>query len=168
MTNAEARCNNSLRPRKPEGSLGRTAQDVHLDSHTAPDLWWTLLDQRTSFNTLDNYGAIKFPPNQKRERTTVKKRLKGHGPGHTQYTRLQEYTPFSVLLLNCHRSTHLSACCYWTVTRVHTFQRVVIELTPEYTPFNVLLWLSGLDQSQKQDAQGPITTCVWPQGPVTT
>ena len=29
----------SLRPRKPEGSLGRTAQDVHLDSHTAPELW---------------------------------------------------------------------------------------------------------------------------------
>ena len=38
MTNAEARCNNSLRPRKPEGSLGRIAQDVHLDSHTAPEL----------------------------------------------------------------------------------------------------------------------------------
>ena len=27
------------RPRKPEGSLGRTAQDVHLDSHRAPELW---------------------------------------------------------------------------------------------------------------------------------
>ena len=39
MTNAEARCNKSLRPRKPEGSLGRTAQDFHLDSHTAPELW---------------------------------------------------------------------------------------------------------------------------------
>ena len=38
MTNAEARCNKSLRPRKPEGSLGRRAQDVHLDSHTAPEL----------------------------------------------------------------------------------------------------------------------------------
>ena len=38
MTNAEARCNKSLRPRKPEGSLGRTAQDVHLDSHTTPEL----------------------------------------------------------------------------------------------------------------------------------
>ena len=38
MTNAEARCNKSLRPRKPEGSLGRTAQDVHLDFHTAPEL----------------------------------------------------------------------------------------------------------------------------------
>ena len=56
MTNAEARFNNSLRPRKPEGSLGRTAQDgqslrltetrrlvrrtaqdVHLDCHTAPE-----------------------------------------------------------------------------------------------------------------------------------
>ena len=38
MTNAEARFNKSLRPRKPEGSLGQTAQDVHLDSHTAPEL----------------------------------------------------------------------------------------------------------------------------------
>ena len=39
MTNAEAWFNKSLRPRKPEGSLGRTAQYVHLDSHTAPELW---------------------------------------------------------------------------------------------------------------------------------
>ena len=39
MTNVEARFNKSLRPRKPEGSLGRTAQDVHLDSHTAPELY---------------------------------------------------------------------------------------------------------------------------------
>ena len=38
MTNAEARFSNSLRPLKPEGSLGRTAQDVHLDSHTAAEL----------------------------------------------------------------------------------------------------------------------------------
>ena len=38
VTNAEARFNNSLRPRKPEGSLGRTAQDGYLDSHTAPEL----------------------------------------------------------------------------------------------------------------------------------
>ena len=35
MTIAEAWFNIALRPRKPEGSLGRTAQDVHLDSHTA-------------------------------------------------------------------------------------------------------------------------------------
>ena len=40
MTNAEARFNKSLRPRKPEGSLGRTAQDAHLDSHTAPELYF--------------------------------------------------------------------------------------------------------------------------------
>ena len=38
MTNAEAWLSNSLRPRKPEGSLGRTVQDGHLDSHTAPKL----------------------------------------------------------------------------------------------------------------------------------
>jgi len=38
VTNAEASFNKSLRPRKPEGSLGRTAQEGHLDSHTAPEL----------------------------------------------------------------------------------------------------------------------------------
>ena len=38
VTNAEAWFNNSLRPRKPEGLLARTAQDGHLDSHTAPEL----------------------------------------------------------------------------------------------------------------------------------
>ena len=37
-TNAEAWFNIASRPRKPEGSLGRTAQDGHLDSHTAPEL----------------------------------------------------------------------------------------------------------------------------------
>ena len=38
-TNAEAWFSIALRPRKPEGSLGRTAQDGQLDSHTAPELW---------------------------------------------------------------------------------------------------------------------------------
>ena len=38
MTKAEARFNNSLRPRKPEGSLGQTAQNGHVDSHTTPEL----------------------------------------------------------------------------------------------------------------------------------
>ena len=32
-TNAEAWFNIALRPQKPEGSLGQTAQDGHLDSH---------------------------------------------------------------------------------------------------------------------------------------
>ena len=43
-TNAEAWFNIALRPRKPEGSLGRTAQDGHLDSHTAPELWFLRSD----------------------------------------------------------------------------------------------------------------------------
>ena len=38
VTNAEAWFNITLPPRKPEGSLGRTAQSGHLDSHTAPEL----------------------------------------------------------------------------------------------------------------------------------
>ena len=62
MTNAEARFNNSLRPRKPEGSLGRTAQDGHLDSHTAPEL-------------------CKLPPTQKAP-------LNGSAPPHYTATRV--------------------------------------------------------------------------------
>ena len=42
VTSAEARFNIALRPRKPEGSLGRKAKDGHLDGHldsqTAPEL----------------------------------------------------------------------------------------------------------------------------------
>ena len=46
----------------------------------------TLLAQRTSFNTLDNWGH-KTPTQSKRKRTG-QKILKGHGPEHTQYTEL--------------------------------------------------------------------------------
>ena len=52
MTNAEARFSNSLRPRKPEGSLGRTAQDGHLDSHTAPELCRTLRISSALYSTI--------------------------------------------------------------------------------------------------------------------
>ena len=38
MTNVKAWFSIALRPRNPEGSLGRTALDGHLDSHTAPEL----------------------------------------------------------------------------------------------------------------------------------
>ena len=41
--------------------------------------------------TLQIIRAIKLPTNQKRETTTGKKRLKGHGLGHTQCTRLHMY-----------------------------------------------------------------------------
>ena len=51
MTNAEARFNKCLRPRKPEGWLGRTAQDVHLDSHTAPELCAGTPSVRSNFCT---------------------------------------------------------------------------------------------------------------------
>ena len=52
MTNADAQFNNSLRPRKPEGSLGRTAQDVHLDSHRAPELCRLSDDDELMLNVL--------------------------------------------------------------------------------------------------------------------
>ena len=62
----------SLRPRKPEGSLGRTAQDVHLDSHTAPELWrscsmmsWCLMSSDVIWHIRDKlwpmpkHGSVK-------------------------------------------------------------------------------------------------------------
>ena len=64
MTNAEARFNNSLRPRKPEGSLGRTAQDVHLDSHIAPELWvhscWTRFSNIAVWEAGENTAVWQF------------------------------------------------------------------------------------------------------------
>ena len=39
VTNAEAWFSIALLPWKPEGSLGQAAQDGHLHSHTAPELW---------------------------------------------------------------------------------------------------------------------------------
>ena len=68
MYNAEARFNKSLRPRKPEGSLGRTAQDVHLDSHTAPELcgsmmmmWGFMSSDVGSMQLLSLYIALYSP-----------------------------------------------------------------------------------------------------------
>ena len=52
MTNAKAWFNKSLHPRKPEGSLGWTAQDVHLDSHTAPELCTEADDDEVMLNVL--------------------------------------------------------------------------------------------------------------------
>ena len=51
-TNAWAWFSKSLRPRKPEGSLGRTAQDVHLDSHTVPELCRTKNSAREIYISL--------------------------------------------------------------------------------------------------------------------
>jgi len=42
-TSAEAWFSIGLHPQKPEGLLGWTAQDSHLDSHTAPELWLSIL-----------------------------------------------------------------------------------------------------------------------------
>ena len=65
MTNAKARFSKSLCPRKPEGSLGRTAQDGHLDSHTTPELWQITLKLRTI------YKKPPPPPPKKKKPTTT-------------------------------------------------------------------------------------------------
>ena len=72
VTNAEARCNNSLHPWKPEGSLGRTAQDGHLNSHTAPELWHRCIKQ----------NAYIYSENTKKRRTGGR-RLVRHRTGNS-------------------------------------------------------------------------------------
>ena len=57
MTNGEARFNIALRPQKPEGSLGRGAQDGHLDFHTTHEL---RLDEGIGFQLLAP-PRITFP-----------------------------------------------------------------------------------------------------------
>ena len=62
--------------------MGSTLNQVHRQQLEL--LLRTRPAQRTSFNTLDNWGH-KTPTQSKR---TGKKRLKGHSPKYTQYTRL--------------------------------------------------------------------------------
>ena len=62
MTNAEARFNKSLRPRKPEGLLGRTAQDIHLNSHTAPELWVCILIYYIIYILLNMIFRVSLSP----------------------------------------------------------------------------------------------------------
>ena len=52
--------NIALRPRKPEGSLGRTAQDGHLDSHTAPELWVVAMAVLTPLNAREDRHVSVF------------------------------------------------------------------------------------------------------------
>ena len=60
-TNAQAWFSIALRPRKPEGSLGRTAQDGHLGFHTAPELWWPFQKEEARYWNLRG-RFIKTPP----------------------------------------------------------------------------------------------------------
>ena len=47
--------NIALRPLKVEGSLGRTAQDGHLDSHTAPELQ---LQHNEDTDVTESYSSV--------------------------------------------------------------------------------------------------------------
>ena len=54
MTNAEARFNKSLRPRKPEGSLGRTAQDYISPFVTSPVSHFTPTGRQSGSDNVPN------------------------------------------------------------------------------------------------------------------
>ena len=60
MANAEAWFSIALRPRKPEGSLGRTAQDGHLDSHTAPELYESCPAARVCVQAISFFFSFSF------------------------------------------------------------------------------------------------------------
>ena len=77
--------------------------------------------------------AIKLPPNQKRERTTGKKRLKCHGPGHTQYTR--SHNNYHSFLYVCHAIILLK-----TIVLVHV---IVTSSVCMYTKSLLTLSLGG-------------------------
>ena len=64
VTNAEAWFNNSLHPRKPEGLLGWTAQDGHLDSHTALELCYYYYSQLPNSNTSSETTCVLNQSNQ--------------------------------------------------------------------------------------------------------
>ena len=153
MTNAEARFNNSLRPRKPEGSLGRTAQDGHLDSHTASELCHG--GPCAQVLTLDNWGH-KTPTQSKRIKDR-KEKIKGSWTGTCiQYTwlhyyyyhhhhhlcpLLQPYLSFTCCSINSANTSHiivgqycfqrstLILCCFQRSTLIlYCFQRSTLIL----------------------------------------
>ena len=119
MTNAEARFNKPLRPRKPEGSLGRTAQDVHLDSHTAPELChlffsslllyvhearWPIRDGDRVGRGRQSEGSTAETARRRPERQwTAARSVKAVSPRHC---------PATCALRNC-----CFNCCAWTVTK---------------------------------------------------
>ena len=102
MTNAEARFNKSLRPRKPEGSLGRTAQDVHLDSHTAPELWFHIVMWRNEdkgFHILCFTGIFSSKAQSKQEKLTGWLQTEDTCPYRMNYTKCWH--------VSCAHLTHL-------------------------------------------------------------
>ena len=54
--------NITLCPRKPEGSLGWTAQDSHLDSYTDPELWVLVSLSKLIEQTVPIYTSLQKEP----------------------------------------------------------------------------------------------------------
>ena len=117
MDSAEARFNNSLRPRKPEGSSGRTTQDVHLDSHTAPELWrksncWSLL-----------YSAI----------------LRSRADSRRSHVILRGWIAFYSAFLNINRSGVLTALAWLVPHEAAAISALSVHGTPyNHAPCHVM------------------------------
>ena len=122
-------------PTKLESEFNRNSYCAHLPSNVVQvDVTCWQLSQ-----SFQRYTLLKFQNGRLKWYTRVwKRRLKCYTRSSWTVSGVG-YPHFKVLLLKWHQNTHLSDCYYWTVTRVHTFQTVVIELSPEYTPFRLLL-----------------------------
>ena len=79
MTNAEAWFNIALRPWKPEGSLGRTAQDGHLDSHTTPELCASRLKGRNNVYIVTHFLKAAWKLNGKEQGKSTHECKTSHG-----------------------------------------------------------------------------------------
>ena len=136
MANAEAWFNNSLRPRKPEGSLGRTAQDSHLDSHTAPELCLFNFFFHVALRPEKSYGLLGMWTNWDREWEPRPTSL------FTQLLGSDRVFNLFFFMSCCFTSTEATyglACS----TSPHDFLKQLLSLVITDRKWRKLIWSSG-------------------------
>ena len=131
MTNAEARCNKSLRPRKPEGSLGRTAQDVHLDSHTAPELC-EVKQRESRFIPCLFHNTCQSKTNHKIGQIEKKKKRKRKKADRSKTRTMAVINPFQLYFSACAMDWRMQFAgsggerVSWVADRVHSCISLVL------------------------------------------
>ena len=112
-TNAEAWFNIALRQRKPEDSLGRTAQDGHLDSHTAPELWATVALLSCCFTYTEARWPIRDGDRVGRDdRVKARPRNRPKKTGETVDRRQNNGIVKAVSPRHCPATCALRNCCF--------------------------------------------------------
>ena len=108
--------------------------------------------QRTSFNTLDNWGH-KLGRNPIKKEKDRKERLKDHSPKHIQYTRLHEYN-------YNHRLLILPPPPPPPAYSAIIMQYPCVSMPPAVKPSPIKSWTYGIFNYQKLD----IVPLKWPLG----